>query len=151
MAEDKLEEKATAAADFEIKDDVASSGTKPRLGVEELGHGGDLLRRSGGRDLQVSALVHLLGLPTKDELKVLEKKVDLITNKLTTLGVKVDRLMTEMTQSDLSSALDRIDSQIADLRAVIKKVLPKAIVSGTESDSLSIGDDSMSRVSKVVK
>ena len=100
----------------------------------------------GSRDLQVSALVHLLGLPTKDELKVLEKKVDLLSNKLTSLAGKVDRMLSELSQTEIIGAVERAELQVADLKAILKKVLPK--VAG---DLGPIDDSSQTRIPKVNK
>ena len=44
------------------------------------------------RDVPVSALVHLLGLPTSAELSVIESKVDTLSARLSSLGTKYDRL-----------------------------------------------------------
>ena len=86
-------------------------------------------RASGGsRELAVSTLIHLMGLPTSNELAVLETKVDSVARKVNTLSLKIDRLAKESDERDFGSVLDRIDLQIADLRTLIKKVLPKAIV-----------------------
>jgi hypothetical protein len=97
------------------------------------------------RDLMVSTLVHLMGLPTGKQLEVLETKVDAVASKLTTLSLKLDRLAAQEDERDMGSVLDRIDLQIADLRTLIKKVLPRAMVSEGDlviSDEDMLGHDS---------
>ncbi|MCC6932623.1 MAG: hypothetical protein IT292_05145 [Deltaproteobacteria bacterium] len=126
-------------------DNVLVKDDSPNIETE----GKDNKRRpgTGGRDLQVSALVHLMGLPTKDDYKVLEKKVDLLSNKLTSLAVKVDRVLTEISQSEIIGAIERVDLQISDLRAVIKKYLPKT--SSHEGDATISETGSSSSIPKV--
>ena len=125
MAEDNVDKSAGSGVDNEVispKDDAALDPDR---------------RRSGGRDLQVSALVHLMGLPTKDDYKVLEKKVDLLSNKLSSLAVKVDRLLTEISQTEIIGAIERVDMQVADLQAVVKKVLAKGAAFDGDAESSS--------------
>ena len=129
MADNNIDNNAVSSTYNEVvspKDDAAA----------ELENKEDK-RRSGGRDLQVSALVHLMGLPTKDDYKVLEKKVDLLSNKLTSLAVKVDRVLTEISQSEIIGAIDRVDMQVADLHAIVKKLLAK----GASLDSEGVVND----------
>jgi hypothetical protein len=76
---------------------------------------------------------------------VLETKVDAVASKLTTLSLKLDRLAAQEDERDMGSVLDRIDLQIADLRTLIKKVLPRAMVSEGDlviSDEDMLGHDS---------
>lgn len=105
----------------------------------------------GSRDIQVSALLHLLGLPTKDEFKVLEKKVDLLGNKLSSLSAKLDRMLSEISQAEIIGAVERAETQVADLKAILKKVLPKVAVSVDSGEHASVEDGSQSKIPKVDK
>ena len=106
---------------------------------------------AGSRDLQVSALVHLLGLPTKDELKVLEKKVDLLSNKLTSMAGKLDRMLSEISQAEIIGAVERAELQVADLKTILKKVLPKVATSFDSGEHAVLDETSQTRIPKVNK
>ncbi len=82
---------------------------------------------SGSRDLMVSTLMHLMGLPTSKSLDVVEAKLDALTSKVTALSLKLDRMMGEDGDRDIDMVLERIEYQVSDLRSLIKKVLPSAI------------------------
>lgn len=122
-----------AAAHLLEQDSQETKESSGSSGVVEFDESSidDVGKRSGGsatRELTVSTLIHLMGLTTSNELAVLETKVDSIARKVNTLSLKLDRLAKESDERDFGSVLDRIDLQIADLRTLIKKVLPRAIV-----------------------
>ncbi len=91
------------------------------------------------RDLMVSTLMHLMGLPSSKQLGVLERKVDALAGKLTALSLKIDRYAGKKEDTEIDGVLERIDLQIADLRNLIKTVLPKAMVA--DGDVLISDDD----------
>ncbi|MDR2338154.1 MAG: hypothetical protein LBE20_05855 [Deltaproteobacteria bacterium] len=67
-------------------------------------------------DITVSTLVHLLGVPTKDEFNILDKKIDLVFNKLDSLTSKLNMLASDLSTSSLNSTLERIDEQLLSIK-----------------------------------
>jgi hypothetical protein len=78
-------------------------------------------KKAKTRDTSVSTLVNLLGVPTKDELKILDKKIDLILNKLDSLIAKVGTLSSELSTGSLNSALERIDELLISIKAKVEQ------------------------------
>ena len=132
--------------DSQIQRTINENAGLENVAIEEKKKGS-----AGSRDLQVSALVHLLGLPTKDELKVLEKKVDLLSNKLTSMAGKLDRVLSEISQAEIIGAIERAELQVADLKAILKKVLPKVASSFDSGEHAILDETSQTRMPKVSK
>ena len=69
-----------------------------------------------GGEVMVSTLVHLLGIPNKNEFKILDKKIDLVLNRLNSLSAKVDAVAADLSSGGLVSALTRIDEQLLSIQ-----------------------------------
>lgn len=80
---------------------------------------------AGGRDVPVSTVVHLLGLSTSSQIAILEDKVDALTQRLNYAILKLERIATDMHHASHSSTIERLDVQVNDLRALLKRILPK--------------------------
>lgn len=89
---------------------------------------------SGGRDVTVNTLVHLLGVSTANQVSVLEAKVDELTAQMNLVLSKLERLNANLQQSKSEATLDRVDYQLSDLRALLKKVFPK-LIAGVDLDT----------------
>lgn len=91
-----------------------------------------------GKEFTVSALLHLLGLPTKAQVQVLESKLDAATAKLSTMSSKVERLSQQSDAAKNESLLERIDFQLSEIRAVLKKsssLMASTVTSSSTSSS----------------
>jgi len=88
--------------------------------------------RVGQRDLPISTIIRMMGLPTKSELVVLEQKLDALTTKVNNLGSKLERIVSNF---EHGSEFDRIDVQLTDIRATLREVLPKALAQLSASGS----------------
>jgi hypothetical protein len=80
-----------------------------------------------GRDLSAATVGRMLGLATSVELKVLENKLDLMSTKLVTHQLKLDKLVGALTTAPTTSDLERIDLQIAQLKVYMNEVLEQAV------------------------
>lgn len=104
-------------------------------------------RASGGREVTVSSLLHLMGVPTNASIELLEKKVDILSSKLAAITVKIDRLVAQVSKSTSESYLDRIDSQLSELRNILKsgkapgKGVEGAVYSSAVGSAAGDGDD----------
>lgn len=96
------------------------------------------------RDVPVSTLVRLMGLPTAADLTVLETKIDILTTKVATVGARVERIASQL--MEIFHDFDRFDVQIADLREFIKGSLASVIgkVDSLKDSSSPNGGDSSS-------
>lgn len=77
------------------------------------------------RDVPISTLIHLLGLPTQQQVALVEAKIDSLASKITALATRLDRINKTVSVLPGEQYLDRIDYQIADLRTLIKKLAPR--------------------------
>jgi outer membrane murein-binding lipoprotein Lpp len=77
-----------------------------------------------GREMSLSTLVHLLGLSTASQTNLLETKVEALNTKISALLLKLDRVVTELGAIKADAAVDRIDFQITEIRALLKRMVP---------------------------
>lgn len=119
-----VEKEKLSEADAAVESDVSeiketkyddSTNISPEMNIAEA-NAVEAERGGGRRDITVSSLVHLLGIPNKDELKILDKKIDLVLNRLNSLAVKVDAIASDLSSGGLSSALVRIEEQLLTVR-----------------------------------
>lgn len=87
------------------------------------------------RELTISSLVHLMGLPTGTQVGVIDTKLDLIAAKLTTLQSKLDRLQSQLDLVTTNSPMERIEFQLTEVRSIMKKFFPNAFNSTSNSDN----------------
>ena len=113
----------------EIKETRYDDGVNisPEISAPEAGSAAEAKKTGAGGDITAATLVHLLGIPNKNEFKILEKKMDLVLNRLNSLSTKFDTVVTGMSSDNLLATLTRIDEQLVviqqklDLKADSKK------------------------------
>ena len=88
----------------------------------------------GSKDMGISALIHLLGLPTSGQVGVLEGRIDALEVRISSLILKLEKLSAHFEKSVNDSALDRIDFQLSDARALLKKIAGSIAIGGLEPD-----------------
>lgn len=71
------------------------------------------------KEVSAATVGRMLGLATSSELKLLEGKLDLIATKLTNLTVKLEKVISTLSNFPTGSDLERIDVQIGMLRSLI--------------------------------
>ena len=69
-------------------------------------------KTGAGGEITASTLLHLLNIPNKNEFKILEKKIDLVLNRLNSLSSKIDTVVADISSGGIASALTRIDDQL---------------------------------------
>jgi hypothetical protein len=84
-------------------------------------------------EIAASALGRMMGVATATELQLLEGKIDLMTTKMASLGVKVDKVISQFGQMPTGSDLERIDVQIGALRTMIRDLT--VILTGEQTKS----------------
>jgi len=93
-------------------------------GVSESTENGQAARPKPAREVPVSTVVRLMGLPTSSDLSVLESKIDSMSSKLTSAVYKIDRMSQQL--QTLFQDSDRANTQVAELRDFMKKALAAA-------------------------
>lgn len=93
------------------------------------------IRKSASREVPASTIVHLMGLATSKELGVLEAKIDVLTSRIAAVTSKLDRLGGQLNSVFDDLSLERVESQLAEIRLALKKTFPKAL-GGDESGAV---------------
>ena len=75
------------------------------------------------REISAATIGRMMGLATISDVRMLESKVDLLSTKLSTLTLKLDKLATTASQFPSGSDLERIDVQIGSLKNLIRESL----------------------------
>lgn len=146
MSEESLTEVAEESAKSDAKTQKESSPLpNASSGEREVGSG------PGKRDMGVSTLMHLMGVASSRELHILENKIDALTSKITSLGLKIERVSKVVSQTHDESYLDRIDFQLADIRNLFKKLFPKAYAMGESETEDTLSDNSAAVADEVAK
>ena len=107
-------------AEIEELADMSAEAEKPLDQVFAQGVGE---RSDAAGEMSLTSLVHLLGLPTSSQIDLIETKLELVATKLNSLAQKLERSLGESHSSEVEVRLGRIDLQLAELRAVLKKAL----------------------------
>lgn len=74
-------------------------------------------------EVSAATIGRMLGLATVGELNMLESKVDLMTTKMTAVGVRLDRVVSMLSAAPTGKDLERIDVQIAAMRQMLREGL----------------------------
>ena len=122
MAEkDKLTE-ADKTADIEIPEvketkyddnvNISPEGSSHEANVAHETSALESKKMGAAGEITASTLLHLLNIPNKNEFKILEKKIDLVSSRLNSLSAKIDTIVSDISSGSLMSALTRIDEQL---------------------------------------
>jgi len=76
-----------------------------------------------GRDITAMTIGRMMGLATVQELNLVETKIDMMVTKVNNLTVRMEKVLSALTNVPSGSDLERIDVHIGDLRKLIKDVL----------------------------
>jgi hypothetical protein len=97
-------------------------------GVQEKGDSVDVTSllsadpRGRGAELSAAALGRMLGLATTAELKLIEQKIDAVSGRIAAFGAKLDKIMATVSSLPGGQDLERIDLQIATMKAVLSQL-----------------------------
>jgi hypothetical protein len=86
------------------------------------GESHDAASRRG--ELSTGALIRLLNIPTLHDMRVMESKLDAINGRVTALTSKIERIQGMLSSLTQENYLERVDFQLADMRTLMKRVLP---------------------------
>ena len=74
-------------------------------------------------EVSAATIGRMMGLVTNSEFRLLEGKVDLLTTKIATMTMKMDKILGILGAAPTGADLERIDVQIGGLKTLIKEVL----------------------------
>lgn len=74
-------------------------------------------------EISAATIARMMGLATVTETKLVEGKVDLLTAKLNTVQVKLEKVIALLGNVATGADLERIDVQVGALRQLIREVL----------------------------
>ena len=72
------------------------------------------------KDVSVATVVRLMGLPTTNEFRLLEQKVDTLLTRITAMSQKLDRIAGNIQSS---SDVDSVQVQISDVKRLVKELM----------------------------
>lgn len=76
-------------------------------------------------ELSATAVGRLMGLATTSDLKILEGKIDLLTQKTALMAAKLEKLGQEISRLPTGADLERIDVHMGAIKAIVKELLEK--------------------------
>lgn len=113
----ELREKSLAVSE------AASSVVEPtKAGKENVD---DIMSASGSGvrgDISASTIGRMLGLVTAAEFKLLEGKLDLLSTRMNSMLVKMEKVLVMTADMPNGSDLERIDVQLADVRTMLQDI-----------------------------
>ncbi len=83
---------------------------------------GEIPSQSRG-DVSAVTVARMMGLATLGEVKLIESKVELLTTKLSSVQVKLEKIFTVMQGIPSGADLERIDLHIGAIKNMLKEVL----------------------------
>ena len=122
---DKLTKTNIVTTDADISPKFQESNKS--TGSEKLGN------EKGAKDMSASTLIRVMGVATSVELKLVEAKIDLITAKLSSTIVKLERVLSNSSSMPSGGDFERLELQISNLKNLIVTNKPKEISATTES------------------
>jgi len=78
------------------------------------------------KELTVTTLINLLGLPTSKQITLLDSKMDLVLTKFSTLQRTTENLYNQMSQFEANSQSERIEFRVNEILSIMKKFFPLA-------------------------
>jgi hypothetical protein len=80
---------------------------------------------STGAKVEVSAptITRMMGIASTTDLKLLEGRVDLLTSKVSSLLLKVDRVLTMFSSVPTPSDIGRLEIQLGSLKSMMREAL----------------------------
>ena len=86
----------------------------------------DLPTGTKPQELSASAVGRLMGLASSDEMRVLEGKIDLLTQRLAVMAAKLEKLTQVVGNAPTGADLERIDVQVGTIKALVRDFVESA-------------------------
>ena len=76
---------------------------------------------AAAREVSATTVGRMLGLATGSELRLMEGKIDLLSTRVNNMTVRMEKVISTLSQAPTGSDLERIDMQIGSLRVLIRE------------------------------
>jgi len=78
---------------------------------------------SGRVEVSAQTITRMMGLASTTDLKLLEGRVDLLTSKVSSLLIKVDRVLTMFSSVPTPSDIGRLEIQLGSIKSMLRETL----------------------------
>ena len=125
-ADVKSEESEASSAEKRLEEKLQSVRAKEPEGtriVEDspaVGAGAEETRQP---DVSAATVARMMGLATGSELSLLEGKIDLLSTRVNTLTVRMEKVLNVMSKAPTAQDIDRVDINIGSLKTMIRETL----------------------------
>ena len=80
-----------------------------------------------GRELSAATVGRMLGLATSVELKVIDSKLELLSTKFSSQGVKVEKVISSIATIPSTSDLERIELQVSSIKQTVREIVKEEL------------------------
>lgn len=99
---------------------------------------------TGKVEVSAQTITRMMGIASTTDLKLLEGRVDLLTSKVSSLLMKVDRVLTMFSTVPTPSDISRLEIQLGSLKSMLREALEAVSTSTTktaEADTKSAAEE----------
>lgn len=99
---------------------------------------------TGKVEVSAQTITRMMGIASTTDLKLLEGRVDLLTSKVSSLLMKVDRVLTMFSTVPTPSDISRLEIQLGSLKSMVREALEAVSTSTTktaEADTKSAAEE----------
>lgn len=83
---------------------------------------------SGRGEVSAAAMARMMGLATATEVGLLEGKIDLLSSRINSITLRMEKVLGALNKLPQAADMDRIDVNIGSLKTMIRETLDKASV-----------------------
>jgi len=84
---------------------------------------------TGKVEVSAQTITRMMGMASTTDLKILEGRIDLLTSKVSSLLMKVDRVLTMFSSVPTPSDISRLEIQLGSLKSMLREALDAVSVS----------------------
>lgn len=95
-------------------------------------------------EVSASTIGRMMGLVTSAEFKLLENKLDLLSTRMNSMLVKMEKVLVMTADMPNGADLERIDVQIADLRTILTDIKTEIVNTKEETEDKKTGGSILS-------
>ena len=88
---------------------------------------------TGKVEVSAQTITRMMGIASTTDLKLLEGRIDLLTSKVSSLLMKVDRVLTMFSTVPTPSDISRLEIQLGSLKSMVREALEAVSTSTTKT------------------
>jgi len=101
---------------------------------------------TGKVEVSAQTITRMMGIASTTDLKILEGRVDLLTSKVSSLLMKVDRVLTMFSTVPTPSDISRLEIQLGSIKSMVREALEAVNGSATRSAASDTKNGRRSRI-----